>query len=146
MSVHPRPNNFESYRANNAGGRIPQDYALSDLAMPTITKLPTTSMLGARRLAGILKHMVGQTQLSEFFGPDCSRRRCPSGDDPLTGDDEEDCYHINQAGGLTTELGSIGNKCHIDCANRGTCDYDTGICKCYEGFYGSNCALLYKDF
>ena len=33
----------------------------------------------------------GETQLSEYFGPDCSMRHCPSGDDPLTTADETDC-------------------------------------------------------
>jgi len=31
---------------------------------------------------------AGQRQLSEWFGPDCSLRRCPSGDDPYTSIDE----------------------------------------------------------
>ncbi len=39
------------------------------------------------------------------------------------------------------DLGQPGNKCHIDCSNRGLCDYDTGICKCFEGFGGHNCGL-----
>lgn len=36
----------------------------------------------------------GQTQEPEWFGPDCSLRHCPSGDDPSTVDDETDCYNV----------------------------------------------------
>lgn len=36
----------------------------------------------------------GQTQEPEWFGPDCSLRHCPSGDDPSTTVDETDCYNV----------------------------------------------------
>lgn len=35
--------------------------------------------------------------------------------------------------------GRHGNICHVDCSNRGKCNYNTGICTCFEGFYGANC-------
>ena len=81
----------------------------------------------------------GQTQLSEWFGPDCSQRRCPSGDDPFTTLDERRCNGQNQLSDVHPEKGHIGNFCHIDCSNRGNCNFDTGQCTCYEGFYGLNC-------
>lgn len=84
----------------------------------------------------------GQTQLAEFFGPACESRRCPSGDDPNTRTvDETDCEGIAQTGGDLDyrEKGHYGNKCHIDCSNRGTCNYRTGVCACYQGFTGDNC-------
>jgi hypothetical protein len=41
----------------------------------------------------------GMVQVSEYFGPDCSLQRCPSGDDPLTTSiDETDCFNITQPG------------------------------------------------
>lgn len=80
-----------------------------------------------------------QVQLSEYFGGDCSLRRCPSGDDPFTRVDEEDCWGANQLG-LTSEWGQYGNKCQVDCSNRGTCNYQTGKCACYGGHWGKNCA------
>lgn len=100
-----------------------------------------------------------QYQLSEWFGPDCSQRRCPSGDSPFTRDYEEDCFKANQALGLyyggsnytieelrtrgvTAQLGSQGNYCHIDCSNRGICDYSTGTCTCFDGSWGDNCAQV----
>lgn len=55
---------------------------------------------------------------SGFRGPDCSQRECPSGGDPLNGD---------------------GGAQGMDCSGRGTCDYTTGICSCYKGFFGERC-------
>ena len=43
-----------------------------------------------------------------FFGPDCSKRRCPSRD-PLTEADETDCENVN---------GVAGNLCHVHCLRR----------------------------
>ena len=83
-------------------------------------------------------------QLGEYFGADCSQRRCPSGDDPITGHDEQNCHRKYQTGaaGGSTHRGVVGNYCHISCSNRGTCDHSTGTCTCYEGFYGDNCGLI----
>lgn len=36
--------------------------------------------------------------------------------------------------------GAEGNKCHLDCSGRGLCDYTTGICKCFDMYYGDNCS------
>lgn len=86
----------------------------------------------------------GQTQLAEWFGLSCEYRRCPSGDDPMTIHiNETNCNGISQTGNKLTRfvgLGEDGNLCHIDCSNRGTCDYNTGLCSCFHGFYGPNCA------
>jgi hypothetical protein len=27
----------------------------------------------------------------------------------------------------------------VDCSNRGTCDYQSGKCQCYEGNFGDDC-------
>ncbi|RLN53156.1 hypothetical protein BBJ28_00003445 [Nothophytophthora sp. Chile5] len=108
---------------------------------------------------------AGQSQLSQWFGADCSRSkcsfardpsaslqyltdsmcmavavRCPSGDDPMTSVDETDCSGVIAEGGVGT--GATGNLCHVDCANRGICDFSSGACACFDGFYGSNCASL----
>lgn len=53
-----------------------------------------------------------------FRGPDCSQRECPSGPDPLGGD---------------------GGNEGMDCSGRGSCDYGTGTCKCFKGFFGERC-------
>jgi hypothetical protein len=103
---------------------------------------------------------VAQWQQAEWFGPDCSLRRCPSGDNPYTYEYDEDCYKKNQhydvsyaASNYTilelfaldlahVRLGEIGNSCHVDCSNRGNCDYSTGKCTCYDGSWGDNCAQM----
>lgn len=36
-------------------------------------------------------------------------------------------------------VGLKGNLCHVDCSNRGLCNYYTGICKCFEGSWGDAC-------
>jgi hypothetical protein len=89
----------------------------------------------------------GETQLAEFFGPACEKRRCPSGDDPTTGSvDETDCYGKSQRGNSNDELGLPGNLCHHECSGRGLCDYDTGVCKCFPGVEGSNCGTLISSY
>lgn len=80
---------------------------------------------------------VGQRQEPEWFGPDCSLRHCPSADDPMTDTDETDCY--GKAAANSNAVGESGNKCHVDCANRGLCNYATGLCQCFNGFYGVDC-------
>jgi hypothetical protein len=85
-------------------------------------------------LVGLLS---GQTQLAEYFGPYCDERRCPSGDDPTTTVDETDCEGKIQTGG--SEVGEAGNLCQVDCSNKGVCDHNTGVCKCFHGFGTENC-------
>jgi hypothetical protein len=54
--------------------------------------------------------LSGQTQETEYYGPDCSLRRCPTGDDPTTTENETDCNGLGGdytqgvllAGGTTT--------------------------------------------
>ncbi|CAM9721548.1 unnamed protein product [Chrysoparadoxa australica] len=83
----------------------------------------------------------GETQQPEWFGADCSLRRCPSGNDPATqGMDETDCGGVAAAGGRGT--GATGNLCHVDCSNRGICDHTTGTCTCFRGYYGEACSKL----
>ena len=117
----------------------------------------------------------GQTQAPQYYAPDCSLRRCPSGNDPLTTTvDETDCAWKSHNGavwegdvgsdgllyipgatlpiGVTIETtgtgiqgmtaGSTGNKCHIECSNRGTCDHITGTCACFTGHAGAACELF----
>jgi hypothetical protein len=87
----------------------------------------------------------GQRQASEWFGPDCSQRHCPSGDDPVTVDaDETNCYNKTAAGGQG--VGLAGNLCHVDCSNRGVCNYADGTCSCFPRFYGLSCSLTEASY
>jgi hypothetical protein len=84
---------------------------------------------------------AGTTQQPEYFGGNCGYRHCPTGDDPATtGVDETNCTKVVAAGGHG--IGEPGNKCHVDCSNRGVCDYGSGECACFEGFYGLNCGKM----
>jgi hypothetical protein len=86
-------------------------------------------------------YKAGETQQAEYFGPACEKRHCPSGNDPKTPNiDETDCYGKSVFEG--GEVGQKGNKCHVDCANNGICDYRSGICSCFPGYGGINCAVL----
>jgi len=81
----------------------------------------------------------GQRQEAEWYGPDCSFRRCPSGDNPDTSADELDCNGVVHSGGRGTGL--AGNVCHHDCSGKGKCDVKTGACACFLGHYGEACQV-----
>lgn len=55
-----------------------------------------------------------------FRGPDCSLRECPSGADVLAG---------------------YGKAEGRDCGGRGKCNYETGVCECFSGYYGTACNM-----
>jgi hypothetical protein len=82
----------------------------------------------------------GETQEPEWFGPDCSLRHCPSADNPRTAVDETNCWNVTAANSIYQ--GKYGNKCQVDCANQGICDYKTGTCKCFDGQYGAACNII----
>jgi len=92
-----------------------------------------------------------------FRGPDCSLQECPSDYDPLNGCGGGIC----NAGGdymtpdhTTKHCGNSPNgvsqsDCanlpysnqQRDCSGRGICDYDTGVCQCFSGFFGESCNI-----
>ena len=134
----------------------------------------------------------GQTQATQYFGADCSLKRCPSGDDPRTTTiDETDgewydanctiwrgfvgsdgIYYKNTSSiptGVTAAVtplptakkygdptytatgdvpnaGGVGNKCYVECSNRGSCNYATGQCTCFKGYTGSACSTKLTQY
>ena len=91
-----------------------------------------------------------ETQDPEWFGADCSLRHCPTGDNPRTEGDETDCEGVSPPGPQSLRIGDAGNKCHVDCSEQGVCNYKTGQCQCFNGYFGLNCnindALAVKDW
>ncbi|KAG2768448.1 hypothetical protein PC129_g3802 [Phytophthora cactorum] len=79
----------------------------------------------------------GELQATEYFGADCSKRHCPIGNDPDTTVDETNCQGKTVPGG--TAVGVAGNKCLVECSNRGVCNYKRGICTCFQGYTGYAC-------
>ena len=82
-------------------------------------------------------HARVDDQQAEYFGPDCSLRRCPSGKDPTVYNDTEDGYQVSAEGGRG--VGLYGNKVHSECSNQGNCNRATGECECFPSFVGVAC-------
>lgn len=55
-----------------------------------------------------------------FRGADCSLVECPTSTDPM---------------------GGSGSESGRDCSGRGTCDYNSGICKCFATYAGDSCEI-----
>jgi len=87
-----------------------------------------------------------------FRGPDCSLQECPSDYDPLNGCGGGKCNsgttYTSKAGTSTacanqgsSDCGSGAGYEQRDCSGRGICDYNTGVCKCFSGFFGEACNI-----
>lgn len=64
---------------------------------------------------------------------------CPSGDNPHTPNNEEDCHGRSQEGAPGRHNGEVNNRCHVDCSGRGVCNFKTGRCLCFENSHGAAC-------
>jgi hypothetical protein len=101
---------------------------------------------------------------SGFRGPNCAQIECPSYRDPMFGCgggscndktiDDKLAYDVSTAtksttSGVTTMHYSVcANSAPActsneqrDCSGRGICDYTTGQCQCFSGFYGEACHI-----
>lgn len=76
------------------------------------------------------KKMYGCKCEAGFRGPDCSMIECPSGTDPQGG-----------PSGAGYNVPGTGRTEYRDCSGRGRCNYATGLCECFKGFYGEDCSL-----
>jgi len=84
-----------------------------------------------------------------FRGPDCSLQECPSDYDPMHGCGGGECnnslrddannYCPNLNSGQTASLSDCSTNEQRDCSGRGLCDYESGTCKCFSGFFGQAC-------
>lgn len=96
-----------------------------------------------------------------FRGPACDQIECPSAEDPMNGCGGGACTAATSTGlGIkdpaTKSCSNSGSsytctysncagdsKCEgneqRDCSGRGLCDYETGMCQCFSGFYGEAC-------
>ena len=62
-----------------------------------------------------------------FRGADCSQVECPSGADPM-----------GHFGGDGQDSDDAAGEA-MDCSGRGLCDYSSGTCNCFKGYYGERC-------
>ena len=69
-----------------------------------------------------------------YGGPDCSKRLCARGLSWVAASIDE----MNE--GIGPAFGSLGGKhAYEECSSKGECDYNTGLCQCYDGFTGVAC-------
>jgi hypothetical protein len=97
-----------------------------------------------------------------WAGGDCSLRSCPFGPSwTATGTDTleddriaDDVIAMTPGGFYETDVGgnflfpdtfealypkSPATHAYVECSGRGTCDYSTGLCRCFDGFEGRGC-------
>ncbi len=93
----------------------------------------TGSLFTTYTLPWDAKKMYGCKCELGFRGPDCSMKECPSGMDPQGGPDGTTSYISYDNGVQRLEP--------RDCSGRGKCDYSSGMCTCFKGFFGEDCSL-----
>ncbi|TMW69031.1 hypothetical protein Poli38472_001187 [Pythium oligandrum] len=81
------------------------------------TTVPGTYHPGPYTAWDAIKHM-GCYCDQGYRGPDCSLKECPSGPDVLL---------------------AYGKDEGRDCGGRGKCNYESGDCECFPGYYGTAC-------
>lgn len=82
-----------------------------------IEETPVRTTTGAYQAWDAVKHMGCYCDLG-YRGPDCSLKECPSGADVLL---------------------AYGSDQGRDCGGRGRCNYESGECECFPGYYGTTC-------
>jgi len=89
----------------------------------------------------------GEYQLGEYYGADCSKKRCPTGVAPwIRNTDPNDAWNDTARGEVgaappardpLNRVGRKGNEHLVECSGRGSCN--EGRCSCFAGYTGHNC-------
>merc|ERR1719454_1027544 len=66
-------------------------------------------------------------------------RLTPPGSNPPCGDYFSMEELLNDPERIGDPLDGYGNEAGRDCSGRGLCDYGSGTCNCFSGFYGTRC-------
>lgn len=123
--------------SGHADSALNQDYVVASVTSATETVLTGTGLTAGTYTAGSSKLLTYNPAVNQQYfltHIESATVVVMSGTGLTVG-----TYTTGTSKLLTYSISAKGNLCHVECANRGLCDSNTGVCECFDGWYGSAC-------